>query len=43
MQHWRAKPTDSFVRGKEADEKETTRKNFVALGEGEKCTDESKR
>jgi hypothetical protein len=38
MQHCKAKPTDSSLRSKEAEEKETTKKNYFAVGEGEKCT-----
>jgi hypothetical protein len=36
MQHCRARPTDSPVRGKEAEENETTKKNSLDWKEGEK-------
>jgi hypothetical protein len=36
MQHCNARPTNSSFKGKEAEEKETTKKNSVAKGEGEK-------
>jgi hypothetical protein len=36
IQHCRARPTDSSVRGKEAEEKDTTKKNSFAKGEGDK-------
>jgi hypothetical protein len=36
MQHFRAKPTVSSVRENEAEEKDTTRKNFEEPEEGEK-------
>jgi hypothetical protein len=42
IQHCKAKPTDSSLKGNDADEKEATRKNSFTRGEGEKWTGQPK-